>query len=241
MKKIVLFLCILTTSIVLHSNDFQKGNIEFSNNNYTKAIELYNKDLEVNGNSFNTLYNLGNAYLKNDMSGNALYYLKKAYIINPRNRDLVNIINKTEEDLGIENNKILSYIPLSPRELQILLVIFILLLSLILFLITLFKYFSKIDSWFYKSRRSILLICGSFVIFLSALNIVNFHNRKWALTLNSSRVLVSPYTESKESFTIGEGITVKIEDRFDNFYFVYDSNDRYGWVEVDSIGIFWKK
>lgn len=241
MKRILLILTGLVIVNALFSNDFQNANIEFADGNYNSAVELYKSDILKNGDSFNTLFNLGNAYYEAEKRGMALYYLKKAYIINPRNRDLNQLIDIVENDLNIESSGKLLKIPVSPREIQTLLTISLLLLSLVLFLVALLVFLDKKENWFYNIKKHLVISAASLTFILVLLNFYNISNKKWGIVQNSSKVLISPYNESDESFSINEGTPVKLGEHFQDYYFITDAGERYGWIHVDSVGTYWKK
>lgn len=241
MKKILLFLLLMIFTISIFPNDFQKANIEVSGSNYDKAIELYNLDLEKNGPSFNTLYNLGNAHYEQKELGLALYNLRKAHIINPRNRNLNSLIRIIEEDLNHSNKKLVTRLPFSPREVQVTLLISLLLLALILFTASLLRFLEIRNNWFYRKKHIILIVTLSIVFISSLLNIVNYKEKNSGIVIETSNVLISPYTGSKDSFSINEGTHIKVSERFEDFYYITDSNKRYGWIGVESVGTFWKK
>lgn len=241
MKKALLIILNLVIVNTLFSNDFQKANVEFSTGNYKKAIELYKSDISNNGDSFSTLYNIGNAYYKENKKGLALYYLNKAYLVNPRDRDLNQSINIIEKELSIKKSIKLLKLPLSPREIQLLSTISLLSLGVVLFLVTLFRFLDSKSNWFYKIRSTFIITTASVTFILLTLNIYNITNKKWGIVKVPAKAHISPYHESDESFSITEGSPVKIEEKFQDFYFITDSEKRYGWIDIDSVGNFWKE
>lgn len=61
---------------------FQEGNAAYYENEYTRAIELYNEALEIY-HSDALHYNLANAYAQNGDSARAILHYKRALVLNP--------------------------------------------------------------------------------------------------------------------------------------------------------------
>lgn len=77
----------MNESIIKHLELSQLGYIKEKLGNIKEAQKNYLAALEINPNDASTLYNLGNAYLKNDQFDEALNYYNKALAIQPLNID----------------------------------------------------------------------------------------------------------------------------------------------------------
>ncbi|MCX7697030.1 MAG: tetratricopeptide repeat protein, partial [Bacteroidales bacterium] len=63
--KVFILTCLVHILLLAQQEEILKGNKKYVQQNYTKAIEWYEKALSKDPNSHEILYNLGNAYYKN--------------------------------------------------------------------------------------------------------------------------------------------------------------------------------
>ncbi|MGL1892118.1 MAG: hypothetical protein OCD02_10865 [Spirochaetaceae bacterium] len=237
-KKIVLIILFLMTAKI-YSNSFQRGNLEFTNKNYSVAIESYLEDIKKNGNNQNTLFNLGNSYIKLDKYGEALSVLYKARLLYPRDANINLLIKEIEEDLNLENQfkrfKIISF-----RENWILTLILLTCLSFILFIISYLSYTKQRNFLLFRLRKAAIIIFLILLLVSITGNIIDNSGKKAAIVLVTSEILISPYVGSEQSYKAKEGIKVTIIDEFENFYSIIEADGKYGWIEKDKLGILWK-
>ncbi|GIV26774.1 MAG: hypothetical protein KatS3mg027_0588 [Bacteroidia bacterium] len=80
----------------------------YKQKNYSKTIELYQRVINQNYESFELYYNLGNAYFKNNQLGKAILYYEKAKKLNPSDPDLKHNLsiayNKTIDKIDTKDN-----------------------------------------------------------------------------------------------------------------------------------------
>lgn len=136
---------------------FAKGNDSYIKGDYTQAIIIYKKLLDKVSASDDLYYNLGNAYFKNEMLGEAIYYYKLALELNPRNANILYNLNfaRKETKDKIENTavfKISSLFPFSKTEFHYI----FLLLSFIFWGALMLHLYAKKDV--YKWARNISLL-----------------------------------------------------------------------------------
>lgn len=232
MKKI--FLILLFLPLTLFANDFQQGNIEFTNKNYAEAIDHYLNDMDEFGYSLETLYNLSNVYQKQNSPGQALYYLYKAKILNPLEKSIQRDIKDIEESFEIENSY--SYlIPIPLTLLNLLLPISLLLLSIS---ISLFLYVKQ--NRVKKVIKYTIYISIFCIIFTYSMKLYTTSKLEDGIILEDSKVQLSPYENSDVTFNISETSIINISDDFEDYYYITDNNDRYGWIKKSMVGVIWK-
>lgn len=100
-KTIYLFLLLLmplsaaaqeeipANDITLTAGNYTKalGDSTYSNGEYEKAIDIYEKIISEKGSSVQLFYNLGNAYFRNNMLGKAILNYERALLIDPTDED----------------------------------------------------------------------------------------------------------------------------------------------------------
>lgn len=239
MKNKIILLLLLIISTNLYSDFFQMGNLEFTNKNYDKAIESYLEDLHENGNNINTLFNIGNTYLKLDKYGEALHILYKARLLYPRDKNINLLIKSIELDLDLEN-QFNNYKVISFKENWILTLFLLTILSIILFFVSFLSFRNRTNSIFYRLRKILIFSIILLLIISVTGNIMDKTKQNIGIILHKTEVLISPYNGSDNSYTAKEGRKVKITDSFDNYYFVSDEYGKYGWIAKQNIETLWK-
>lgn len=223
-----LYLLIIMLPITLFSNSFQQGNIEFINKNYEDATLHYQDDINTSGYSVETLYNLSNIYQKLEKPGYALYYLYKARVLNPMEKYIQTDITTIKEGLELEDN----YNHLLPIPYY--LIDFILPISILLLIISISL------SLFIKDIKYITyILILSFLISLT-MKIYTVTKSSDAIIVENSTVQLSPYESSDITFNITETSIITINDEFEDYYYITDNSDRYGWIKKDMVGEIWK-
>jgi len=112
MKMILntLFLLSCLTALQVHSQPdslsdltvsqrFTLGVEQYNKGKFFESIESFESILASGSESFETYYNLGNAYYKTNQLPTAIYYFEKALQLNPRNDDAVFNLKLTNEML----------------------------------------------------------------------------------------------------------------------------------------------
>lgn len=91
MKKFILSIllgfCILGTQLNF-ANTAAEAEKAYQAKNYEKSVQIYESLLKQNESNSDLLYNLGNAYLKNNQLGLAIAMYRKAQVLSPRDKDL---------------------------------------------------------------------------------------------------------------------------------------------------------
>ncbi len=239
LKKMILIILLIFTFSNLYSDHFQNGNLEFSNKNFEEAEVEFLSEIEKNGYDVNTLFNLGNTYIKSDKNGHALYYLYKARMINPRDPNINSIIDETEENLDLKG-QFNSFNPLSRIENLNVTLIIIITLSILIILYSTMSFFNKRNNLLFKLKNITLSVLILTLIISFIGNFLHYQNRSLGITLNRQEVLISPYIGSEVTFSANEGSRVKITDKYEDFIFITDLNGRYGWINREDVGMLWE-
>ena len=89
MKKIVIYLlCIVAVMTATYGQEsLTKANEAYAQEDYIKAIELYEQTAREHGVSSDLYYNLGNAYYKHNEFAKAILNYERALLLNPGNED----------------------------------------------------------------------------------------------------------------------------------------------------------
>ena len=89
MKQIIFSLCILSFGYGdIYENLFMEGNQAIFDGKYQDAIQIYESILEMNYESSQVYYNLGNAYYRLNLIGQSIWSYMKASRLDPRNADI---------------------------------------------------------------------------------------------------------------------------------------------------------
>lgn len=89
MKKIWLFFLVqcLTWSVYAQDSAIKEAEVAYTQEDYNKAIGLYENILKSNGESAEIYYNLGNAYYKAGMVASAILNYERALVLDPGDGD----------------------------------------------------------------------------------------------------------------------------------------------------------
>lgn len=90
MKKIlfVLFVQLFTIGIYAQETTIKEAETAYTQKDYSKAIELYEKLLKQDGESAYIYYNLGNSYYKADKIAPAILNYERALLLDPGDSDI---------------------------------------------------------------------------------------------------------------------------------------------------------
>jgi tetratricopeptide (TPR) repeat protein len=71
-------------------NTFKQGNTLYNNEQYTEALNHYQKVLDEGMHSANLYFNMGNAHYKLNHIAESIYYFEKALLLDPNNDEVKN-------------------------------------------------------------------------------------------------------------------------------------------------------
>ena len=246
-KNIILILALqITYCATLSAQDaeFKEAETAYKQEDYNKAIELYESLLKSYGDSYEIYYNLGNAYYKTDKIAPAILNYERALLINPGDGDVrfnlemakLKITDKVET---IGDFFLTKWI----RSVQNLLnvdtwatvgiVCFILLIGcLILFFFSKWMRLKKIG-FYVGILLLIVVVCAN----------IFAYNEKKALTTRDAAIIFSPTVTIKSSpdasgtvlFVLHEGTKVFIKSSLGEWYEIRLEDGKEGWIQQGNI------
>ena len=89
MKKIIIYMLFVVAGVttMFGQETLQQANEAYAQEDYIKAIELYEQTAREQGVSSDLYYNLGNAYYKHNEFAKAILNYERALLLNPGNED----------------------------------------------------------------------------------------------------------------------------------------------------------
>lgn len=226
---------------------WNRANQSYQNGNYEESSALYEQILNESGESSSLYFNLGNAYLKQNMTGKARLNYERALRLDPENPDVIYNINfaksmqmdKIEEVkevfLSLWFNNVANVLSMTGWTIA-----FIGLLSLCLILLLLYFFTRSLRI------RKLSFISACFVLLLVAVSFVFGNKRKYNQIKEDEAVIFAPVVTVKSSpntsgadlFIIHEGLKVKVLDTEGNWIRIMLSDGKsQGWAPKESMEI----
>lgn len=105
MRKLFIILWLFMSVVMptFGSSEVQKADSAYLEGDYTKAIDLYNEIASSQGVSAPLLFNLGNAYMKNDDYGQAMLAYLRAKRLDPSNSQITGNLSYLKEKVEDAN------------------------------------------------------------------------------------------------------------------------------------------
>ena len=248
MKRLFfILLTILLVTTKLSAQDLlQAANEAYTQNDFAKAIELYEAALKENGESATVYYNLGNSYYKANKIAPSILNYERALLLDPGNSDI-------RFNLEIARLKTVDKIdPIGEffltswfRSVQNLLstdawskfgiVCFILLIGS-LFL-------------FFFSRKILIKKAGFYagicLLVLTVFGNIFAYNQKKSLTERNSAIIFAPTTTIKSSpaesgtdlFILHEGTKVQLKSKIGDWNEIETADGNVGWIKRGEIEV----
>ncbi len=239
MFKILILIFFNSTIIFSQNIDelFYEGNKFYSQNKFEKAIENYEKILELDHFSEDLYLNLGNAYFQQSRFGLARWSFEMGLVLNPLNSDLRNNnnINKSyiENYIELPKNNIIDLTNIFFQSIsfnQFILVnsIIILITALSFFLMKVFQ-INLLVRIFY-SMTTILFIS---ILITFSKNIWD-QNNNFAIIVSEESIMYSgPFlNQSIQQSIFYNGNKVKIHQKTDLWIEVSAYDGRKGWIRA---------
>ncbi len=248
MRKTVAIIFLIMLTGFAGANDnlmlIEEANKNYCEDNFEKAIELYQKAIDNGVESSELYYNLGNAYFKINSIPSAILYYEKAEKINPNDDDIL-------FNLQIANNRIVDKIEQVPEIFYVrwwrnilytftvdewgylsLVSFAIVVIMLLIFFLTNIYWAKKISFWL-----------GLVFIFIAGTSYL-MANQKYNSFIKDHQAIVftptltvksSPSDSGIDLFVIHEGSKVQITDHVGEWYEIELANGSVGWIKENDI------
>lgn len=246
MKQFIIIISTLLitalSSMAAPADSLTKANNLYDQNEFAKAIELYESVLAEGYQSSNLYFNLGNACYKNGEITRAIINFERAKLLAPNDEDIT-------YNLELANQYVIDEIEPLPQSLFSKWLKSIINLnnangwaaiSLICFVLTL------IFALIYYLSRSLVLKKTAFIIaiILVLVSISTFtlgqrqkrdiEHRSYAIIISPTvTVKASPNAAGTDLFVIHEGLKVNIADQLNNWLEIRLEDGNSGWVQND--------
>ena len=244
MKYIIILILFSANAITQNIDEkFFNANNNYNSSKYLESINIYESILTDGWESNNLYYNLGNAYFRQNMIGQAIWAYNKALKINPRNSDVIHnleIVNARIKDRIILPDEFFlfkSYMKFKSRySLSELLIIgsITIFFSVILFLLSKLYIFDNVI----LDR----LILGLIILAMIEHGIIldrffdESDNKIGIIIDNEVDTYSGPfYGDNTILFKVNEGTKVKINQSQNNWIEIILLDGNRGWVPLDKI------
>lgn len=248
MKRIIFYslfiFFVICASVFAQSPEefYRKGNLSYENEDYEKAVSLYETLLKMDKVSPEVFYNLGNSYFKLRKIGKAILNYERALRLAPRDRDarlnlkLARSMTADKIDAS-DRGFILSviFIPYERMNInELIIFVFILYLAVITLLIFSIFFIEKRKNLFYTAGA-----VGFFLMVFMVFLITKIHTERFV----KEAVIVSDKVDVKSGpkedyllqFTLHEGTKVRVVEERQGWYEIDLSKDLKGWLPKDSV------
>lgn len=247
--KILFSLLILFSSQTFSSNInevMEKGSEHYKKNEFSLAVEEYQKLADKGYEGTSLYYNLGNSYYRMGKIGYAILYYEKALKFDPADEDIKHNLALTKLELKDKFETLPTFFIFQIWEgllaafsvsgwTIIVYVIFILLLTAIV------AYFFAN----YPSRQRLTFFSGAglLIVLILAASLLavklnkEFNIKDGVIVESSVTVKLSPDNSAKDGFIIHEGLKVRMEDFVDDWVKIRLNDGKIGWILKNYIGV----
>lgn len=221
------------------SSLYQRANQAYQEGRFPEAIEIYQQILETGLTNGAVLYNLGNAYFKDNQLGRAILSYERAKRLLPRDQDVaanLALANQLTVD-KITTEKVPLFITVFTWLAHSMNIAELTRLSFILYLLTAILVVAVI--WVQRSelRKKILavaLMAGLLLVIATASLLGNIYQQRRV----SQAIVLSPMADARSGpgsdytkiFTIHEGTKTRIRQEREGWYLISLPNGLAGWV-----------
>lgn len=246
MKRIIWFFIIfLFLSPGVYASEmartFLDGVRHYKENNFTEAVSAFSKIAETGVRNSKLFYNLGNAYLRNDDLGQAVLWYERALKLAPDDPDLkfnheyaISLTKDEKDDKAAPIYQILFFWKhlLSANAVQWLAII----LNIISWLILTIQIIH---------RKKILKTANYLIMTLAIVfTLTAFYNHYEANYIRQGIILPTEVSvrsgltdNSTELFILHAGTKVKIEKQNKDFFRIFFSDGKIGWIKKSDVGV----
>ena len=230
---LILFL-ISSLNLTLAQQDlFLKAEDAYAEENYSEALNIYNKLIEQPLNLPELFFNQGNAYFKLGNLPLAIKSYRKAQYLAPSDPDIKANLSYTLEAAGAlmhqpNKTEILTSVSEDAWIRIATLAYMIIIISIFIIIIP------KINNNFSKGLYPAILILVLSFFALAAHNLRNDYP-ELVIMENNTNIKLAPLPNSKVAFTLPAGSIVKSIKKYQNKWFQIKINDKNGWIRSDKV------
>jgi|TARA_B110000240_G_scaffold19450_1_gene19770 tetratricopeptide (TPR) repeat protein len=239
MKRLTFILSLFIYSQSFASEQmFEQGNKQYTNENYSAAISLYDSILTSGSESSELYYNLGNCHYKTNDWANAIWHYEKSLQLNNNNKTIHNlelsklkIIDRIEPLPQLFYKKWWSNLTqtLSTQVWQTL----VLSVMSFIFILQLISQFTSLKSKIITRIFSVITVITLLLTQNSYHN--NFTKREAIIFSETITVNSAPTSNSTNLFTLHAGSKVEIIDSIGDWINFKIANGNSGWIPENSI------
>lgn len=246
MKKYLLIILFVSAAINLFAqveNLMREGNDLYQQEQYSKAIEVYNNILNQGYESYALFYNLGNAYYRIGNLGQAILNYEKGLKLSPGDEDLeynlqvakartVDKINEVPKLFIVEWwESLISLFTVSTWAMIVaFLFLFLLIIASLYFLTRSFNLQKTL-----LLAGIINLVALVFAIVFMIAQIDRETSIEYGILLEESiTAKISPDAKSSDAFVIHEGIKFEIQDELNEWAKIKLADGKVGWLPNSS-------
>lgn len=223
----VLAACLGMTRLASASVAFDAANRAFAEGHYADAAARYEALIAREGYSAPVLFDLGNAYLRDNKPARALLAYERARLLAPRDPAIARNLSQARAAVGFEDHS-----NVGERLARRLTLDEWTWLGAVAFWL---MAGTAAGTFLWRDRRSWLwraALAGAAVSGVSLAAIaVSSRALRTGLVLEAAPVLVSPFAGAESSGSLRPGAEVEIERGHDGFALVRDRTGQEGWVE----------
>ena len=221
-------------------NLYEDGISAYKNENYSNAIEFFKQILDLEYESEQLYYNLGNAYYLDNNISLSIWSYEKCLKLNPLNGDA--LFNLKLSNLNVKDRIEIPDPPLGLKMFRLLKSIFLpsewINLWMLLFLLISILYFLR-KIFFMDYVQNIEMVVFSIILFLLFPGIFSIYD-KYAINegiIISPKISVysAPNDSSTELFYIHEGLKVDIEGYEKQWLRITLIDGKEGWIQSKQI------
>ncbi|KPL19732.1 MAG: hypothetical protein AMJ92_02005 [candidate division Zixibacteria bacterium SM23_81] len=218
---------------------YQQANQAYGEGKFPEAIKTYEKILESGFTNGAVLYNLGNAYFKDNQLGRAILFYERAKRLLPRDQDVAaNLALASQLTVDkIASEKTPRFMGVFTWPARSMSIAELTRVSFFLYIITAALVLVTIWTRSHVARKRLLLasfIAGVMLIIGVASLLGNIHGQQmvsWIIILNPvSDARSGPGDEYTKIFTIHEGTKARIRQQREGWYLISLPNGLAGWI-----------
>jgi tetratricopeptide (TPR) repeat protein len=235
----VLFFTILLTASA-HAQDFAEANRHYREGRFKEAAAIYERLAEENPRVAAHRYNLGNSLYRSGRLGEAILSYEKALLLAPRDSDIRSNLYYAKSLLEYRvEDKRNWYLKAGEAFLKYWTweeILFAALVFYFLFIssVAVVLFFRRGLPW--GSWRKTLLICAMVVAAFAVVKNLQMNRLRDAVVLaQQAEVRYGPSETDQIAFRLGEGLSLYVVDRREDWSRILLVNGETGWVSNDQI------